>query len=304
MSVDASADAVALLLVAALALAAVAASSDIWDFATRLPLPGVRTPARVQVVVARYAEDVSWLRLLPFRDVVVYDKNDRGDRTGGNPPAWARVLPLPNVGRCDHSYLHHIVHNWDRLADVTLFLPGSCSNSQRKWNKLAWVTARVCKMGDSAFPLDMQTKGALNVELGNFALRSYQATGVVNAGVNPESRLKPCAHRPFGKFYRHAFPDQPQVRGVVYQGVFAVSRAHIRQHPRQRYERLLRLLDDHSNPEAGHYVERAWLAAFHPVPRRCTRLSEWDDSRVKGWTAYLGCVTLATLLAWSRCLGR
>ena len=29
---------------------------------------------------------------------------------------------LPNVGRCDHSYMHHILSRWARLAPLTLFV--------------------------------------------------------------------------------------------------------------------------------------------------------------------------------------
>jgi hypothetical protein len=29
---------------------------------------------------------------------------------------------LANVGRCDHTYLHHIVERYEALADGTLFL--------------------------------------------------------------------------------------------------------------------------------------------------------------------------------------
>lgn len=287
---------VATLMVAVLALAAVAASSDekVYAASLRDQPPSVS----VQVVVARYAEDVSWLRNLPFHDVVVYDKNNRGDTSAGNPPPYATVVPLPNVGRCDHTYLYHIVHNWDRLADVTVFVPGSCAFSPSKWNKLEWVTRHVCKEGSSAFPLDLVTRLPLWKELGDFEMSTYQATGAANARHNPESELKPCSHRPFGNFFVRNFPELPPARGVVYQGVFAVARGHIRQHNRARYARLLRHVDDHSNPEAGHYLERSWLAAFHPVPPRCTELRDWSEARSNEWIVFVGVTTLVCLLVW------
>ena len=37
---------------------------------------------------------------------------------------WER---LPNVGRESHTYLHHIVANYDHLASVTVFTQGSIS---------------------------------------------------------------------------------------------------------------------------------------------------------------------------------
>ena len=50
-----------------------------------------------------------------------------------------------------------------------------------------------------------------------------------------------------------------------YSGIFAVSRKHIRQRSSQSYRMLVEYINKHSNPEAGHYFERAWLAIFSPV---------------------------------------
>lgn len=289
-----------------------------------------RKPLRVQVVVARYAEDLSWLRQLPFRDIIVYDKfddprrkvlrkflkrvragelgdadldnladlreeldeldelaADDGDVRTGPPPPYAKVVKMPNVGRCDHTYLYHIVTNWDNLADVTIFVPGSCASAQSKWNKLQWIVSQVGRTGDSAFPVDHVTVTPLNEQLGAFKLDSYVASEAANAAMNPESTLQLSRHRPFGVFFRAMFPDMPAVHEVVYQGVFAVSRKHVQQHPRSRYERLLSCLDSHSNPEAGHYMERSWLAAFHPVPPGCKSLSHVPKSSAGALTPLL-----------------
>jgi hypothetical protein len=56
---------------------------------------------------------------------------------------------------------------------------------------------------------------------------------------------------------------------VSFNGMFAVSREHIKQHPVSHYEALLRALSHSSNPEDGHFLERSWVAVFHPLPREC-----------------------------------
>lgn len=229
--------------------------------------PGVHVGA--QVVVARYGEDLSWLSYLPFTDIVVYDKNDTGDTSHGRPPPHAAVVSLPNVGRCDHSYLHHIVANYDRLADVTLFLPGSCANFGFKWDKVVAVVRHVQATGGSAFPATTHLTGPLHRAMGTFSMDTWEASDPVNSSLNPESALLPCPQRPFSKWYLRNFPARDDVRQVVYSGIFAVSRQHILQRSRDSYARLLSYLDTHSNPEAGHYLERAWFAVFYPVPPSC-----------------------------------
>ena len=37
-------------------------------------------------------------------------------------PALVRVQRLSNVGRCDHTYLHHIATRYDSLSELTIFL--------------------------------------------------------------------------------------------------------------------------------------------------------------------------------------
>lgn len=77
--------------------------------------------AGVEVVAAWYGEHLGWLadHGVPPEVVTVYDK--RGDLE----LPCVRVAKLPNVGREGHTYLHHIVENYDRLAAVTYFCQGN-----------------------------------------------------------------------------------------------------------------------------------------------------------------------------------
>jgi hypothetical protein len=70
------------------------------------------------IVVAHHNENLEWLEGVA-KDCIVYAK--------GSPPASnlnLTVHHLPNIGREGHTYLHHIITNYDHLADVTLFVQG------------------------------------------------------------------------------------------------------------------------------------------------------------------------------------
>jgi len=76
----------------------------------------------VQLVVARYREDLSWLREVGL-PCVVYNKGPELDPA--TLPQEATVIALPNLGREAHTYLTHILARYDRLARFTAFVQGN-----------------------------------------------------------------------------------------------------------------------------------------------------------------------------------
>lgn len=65
----------------------------------------------IEFVIAKYREDTSWVDILHPYQYRIYSKDEGGD--------------LPNVGREAHTYLHHIIENYDKLAEVTVLLQGN-----------------------------------------------------------------------------------------------------------------------------------------------------------------------------------
>ena len=70
----------------------------------------------VNIVVAKYNENVEWTKNIKNHKLTIYDKSD-------NPVDGS--IPLENVGREGETFLHHIVTNYDNLDDVTVFLHGN-----------------------------------------------------------------------------------------------------------------------------------------------------------------------------------
>ncbi len=81
------------------------------------PTPDTRT---LDLVIAHFDESLDWLASYSTL-ASVYSK---GQHTA-DPSLYREAKILPNWGRESHTYLHHIVHNYDTLADVTLFLQGN-----------------------------------------------------------------------------------------------------------------------------------------------------------------------------------
>ena len=77
---------------------------------------------RIEIVVARYNEDISWL--YPYLDhdisIILYNKGQDIDKLDSR----IKEIKLPNIGREANTYLYHIVHNYDNLKEITIFLQG------------------------------------------------------------------------------------------------------------------------------------------------------------------------------------
>lgn len=89
------------------------------------------SPVSAEIVLSHCTLALDWL------DAAIEKLADCGVRVGrvsvyskcGRPvlgaPAGARVMVLPNVGRCDHTYAHHLHTQWDSLAPMIFFMKDS-----------------------------------------------------------------------------------------------------------------------------------------------------------------------------------
>lgn len=216
-----------------------------------------------EIVVARYNENMNFIMQDPFKNfnVTCYNK-------GINHPICnlsCNIINIPNVGRCDHTYLYHIIANYYNLAEVTIFLPASCMDEHKisktlRTIKLALETKKSVIIGDR---LNNVAK-----DLYDFQLDNYICTNNENKLINPEIELEKCSIRPYGKWYNKNFGNL-KITIINFFSIFAISKKDILQHPREYYINLINYINKHSNPEAGHYVERSWAAIFHPIDESC-----------------------------------
>jgi hypothetical protein len=108
---------------------------------------GYRAGTAIEIVVNMYKEPVdevaqliSTLKAMPsLREsrVHVYTKDGEANvehvkqRTGAN-----NVTTLPNIGREGHTYLYHILQNWDTMARQTIFLQAGVHNPREFYPRI------------------------------------------------------------------------------------------------------------------------------------------------------------------------
>jgi hypothetical protein len=237
----------------------------------------VAAPRSVEVVIARYAESNigAIIAKLPKNfKVIVYNKGDAKTlvipkRESGR----VKIIPLPNVGRDAHTFLHHIIANYKSgLADVTMFLPGSALDNSvyPKSSRFDAVLEAVTTSYTSAFPAERPVPLS---KLYDFEMSNYVSTNKANKSINPQSSTSLSRVRPFGKWYEHVFKglEVPDKLYVCYNCIFAADIAHIKQRNLSFYKKLISFVDNHSSPEAVHFLERSWTSMFYPFPDYCLR---------------------------------
>ena len=215
----------------------------------------------INIVISRYNENLEWLREINDENfnIIVYNKgvNDNFVKFPN-----MTIINLDNVGRCDHTYLYHVINNYNNLSNITIFLPGS-GNMGHKLTKIKILMLLIKKYNSAVF-LPNEVLRNVKEEMYNFTMSEYAASDIQNKSLNPETKLELSKIRPFGRWYEYYF-NNIVIHNVSYCGIFSVDKRDILQHPKEYYEHLIEQLCHSSNPEVGHYFERSWCAVFYPL---------------------------------------
>ena len=216
----------------------------------------------IEIIIARYNEDLEWTLEEPFNQYkyTVYNKGDNDDFIKDN---VKKIINLPNVGKCDHTYLYHIIYNYDNLSDIVVFLPGSIDLKYKK--RVAKKLLKEIEKRNTAIFISLNETNIKKLYY-NFKMDNYRTRHYSNIRKNSEKVLKKSSIRPFGLWFESIFGNL-RIDCLIYYGIFSIHKDDIKQHPRSRYEMLIKGLSDHSNPEVGHYFERSWCAVFHPLKK-------------------------------------
>ncbi|KAJ8047244.1 hypothetical protein HOLleu_06198 [Holothuria leucospilota] len=201
-----------------------------------------------EFVISHYNENLSWMKPIAHYSHVYHKSNDSG------PPFYTfKWEKLPNVGREGHTYLHHIIQNYDNLADITVFLQGEGPYAQRG------------KCYDEAMTYVTQAKSNVfcinKGELLNWGKIGHNGK-YLEAYKNGDMRR---ANVTLGDFYHTVFGCKPH-KGIPHclGGCFSGTKENIRKHSKGFYRKIMSFISNHVNPEEGHYLERTWYAIISP----------------------------------------
>lgn len=190
-----------------------------------------------ELVVAHHDEKLTWLNRVPpgFR-VTVYTK--------GRDPSVG--IPLPNLGREAHTYLHHLVEHYEALPPLLVFAQGApfdhVPDLVRILHRIDAGTLDV-----HAF-LGMGLLADCDDAAGDRLFRTW-------------SKNENGRGLPMDSFWREAIGGDVPAAFPFFAGAhFAVTAVQVRQRPRDDYRRLRDLST--AMPDAPHCFERSWPEVF------------------------------------------
>ena len=182
-------------------------------------------------VVARYQENVDWTNGLP--NAVIYNKGTTAPNTRHE------VIDLPNVGREGHTYLHHIIANYDDLDEWTAFLQGN------PFDHSPDLESRIRIFSPSKNGFQFLSRDQYDINL------CYDRT---------DFSLHALLIDTYARVFGQSKTDHAFRFGAGAQ--FVVSREAIRSRSKAFYENILAILETSVNPPEGFAIERFWGMIF------------------------------------------
>jgi len=242
--------------------------------------------SQVELVIARYKENLEWI--LPYQDIaIVYNKGEPLPRVFSNNSSIVKK-PLRNIGREGHTYLYHMIRNYNCLASRTIFLQGSPfehnhsilsgienydQHTEVQSMGLRYLQSRQLPPDDFVNRFKTVTPYGLEFlvmelseDLDEIPPYNINDQGMIEI-IQRRKQWIPPSESIFGYFLnRSKFPIQKSLDVVRFSmcGLFSVSRINIQQYPVEVYEGLMQelLSQDSQGGDNGYILERLWLYIF------------------------------------------
>jgi len=194
-----------------------------------------------QIVIARYNEDISFFN--KYIDIIVIYNKGLDDLNNN-----FNIIKLPNIGRESHTYLYHIINNYNNLADNTIFLQGYIKDHNL--------------LNIDEYLRGNDFTGRLTKENINILKKPINHNGKFLDYLN-NGNLKRSKYNPFEWINKIGIDinDLHDFK-MVWGANFSVNKKLILKKPKIFYEDLLKYIEYDVNPEEGHFFERSWYLIF------------------------------------------
>lgn len=212
---------------------------------------------KYHLVVARYNENIDWITKINTNlyDIFIYNKGDKLD-TNLN----YNIINLDNIGRESHTYLFHIINNYDNLPEKIIFTQAHPFDHVRKT-----FINEINNFNNCFYNFFYFSKNILNIkydinenkfiEFGN--LDGNKWTNFHNI----DSPISITMKKLFENF------EEKNINLIFGTGaIYGVNKKLIMKNKKDFYIKCIDILNTSSNlknPDEGHSFERLWCYIFN-----------------------------------------
>lgn len=184
---------------------------------------------KLEMVISQYNEDIDWIYNNKLQDIsIIYNKNNTIHKN------YKKSIILDNIGRETHTYLYHIVNNYNNLSPITIFTQAKpfdhCNSFIEEINNL---------------DENISFKEFSNALL---VVRNYKCSN------HNCLQIKPTCDK--------IFKNCPETFYFSPGALFAVSKNQIHKRSLEFYKKCIRLVDYSIHPNEGYVFERVWRLIF------------------------------------------
>lgn len=202
-----------------------------------------------KIIIARYNENIDWLNSL-IDKCVIYNKGDKLN--------ISNEIPLNNVGRESHTYLHYIISNYENLPEIVLFSQAKISDHIKEdsilyFNKLI-DDAKIHGKSKPLYSYNNTCKDKLYDWGPEWNLNNYHVINI------PYLNNKKISYKNW--FINNIRLEYPEPIYIYCNGIFAVRRDIILKNSKEYYKKLIKQCEYNINPIEGHFFERSWYYIF------------------------------------------
>ena len=211
----------------------------------------------ISVIISHYMEDLKWIEDY-FPDdfnIYIYTKSNEKPNVKRN---YIHEY-LPNVGRCDHTYLYHIIKHYQNLSDINIFITGSAYSISHKNKCLKSIMNNLKKDIHPTWDV----KGPYIKGMRTFKMKNEEwcATDKRNKS---NCLVKESKFKNLGEFMDNVI-QLGDIHKLIWWGVFLVNKDKILQHKKSFYENIIPHLEYGDSIETSHYMERLWGLIFSNI---------------------------------------
>ena len=237
---------------------------------------------KIQVVVSRFNENLDWLLILNNLDIdiLIYNKGEENiDYIKHN--IRCEIRNIPNIGREGSTYIDHIINNYKKLYNYTIFVQGfpfdHCPNIYSKMIEIVNNLENInfTFLNNKLLECDFLGRSTQLCETGGYDY--LPMVDVYNNLFSNKIIIKTKKNNPF---------ELEDLKGPIFEfgagAQFIVSKKQIKKKPISFYKRIHNIFEKPINefngikytainPLEGYIIERLWKYIFedennHNIP--------------------------------------